>query len=159
MKTDFHHPSEPGTPWRALGLPLLAAFLGLTGCGSADNATVLRLVDLFTEELVRNTPTKIARAEETDLWNFAETSAAPDALPTLGWKAGTGVSDFGIRDGRLKGRTTTETPIIYLERTAGLDSVDVLHAIEVRVRASEGENLMATVQGDQPTKGAETDRE
>ena len=147
MSSNQWHTPVPNPAGHSFPLWLSIALFSLTGCGHADNAAVLRLVDLFTEDMVRNTPTKIVRGGETDAWNFAEPPEAPRASPTLGWKAGAGVSGLRVRDGRLTGRTTTATPILYLERTAGLDNADVLHAIEVRARASEGENLMAHVQG------------
>ena len=61
---------------------------------------------------------------------------------TRGWEAGPGVSGLAIRDGMLVGRSTTDFPILHVERTAGLDNADQLHAVEVRLRVSKGANLL-----------------
>src|SRR5262245_6666385 len=52
-----------------------------------------------------------------------------------------GVADLAIRDGRLVGRATTDTPILHLERTSGFEDADALHAIEIRMRVSDGANF------------------
>ena len=46
---------------------------------------------------------------------------------TLGWQAGPDVNDFQVRDGRLMGRSTSDCPIIYVERTVGLDDPHQTH--------------------------------
>jgi arylsulfatase A-like enzyme len=51
------------------------------------------------------------------------------------------VSDLAVRDGMLVGRTTTDFPIVRIERTTGLENPDQLHAVEVRLRVSAGANL------------------
>jgi arylsulfatase A-like enzyme len=63
---------------------------------------------------------------------------------TRGWEAGPGVSGLAIREGLLVGRTTTDFPILHLERTSGLENADQLHAVEVRLRVSSGANLSLT---------------
>ena len=129
---------------------LLASML-LAACGGGSSgAIVIRLVDRFQEGMVQNSPTKVTRSQSTDVWNFAEPGedSASEGSVTLGWKTGIGVTGLAVRDGRLRGRSTTEVPIIYLEREKGLDSSDLLHAIEVRARASKGTRLMAATEGE-----------
>ena len=41
-----------------------------------------------------------------------------------------------IRDGRLTGRSTTDFPVVHFERTTGFDNPDLVHAVEIRMRAS-----------------------
>lgn len=73
--------------------------------------------------------------------------AAPPALAaaTRGWEAGPGVTALAIRDGLLVGRTTTDFPVIHLERSSGLDNPDQLHALEIRLRVGAGANLYASM--------------
>jgi arylsulfatase A-like enzyme len=66
----------------------------------------------------------------------------PAAVPaTRGWEAGPGVTGLAIRDGLLVGRSTTESPILHVERTSGLENADQLQAVEIRMRVSAGANL------------------
>ncbi|HEY6547509.1 MAG TPA: sulfatase, partial [Vicinamibacteria bacterium] len=66
--------------------------------------------------------------------------AAPIAA-TRGFEAGPGVTGLAVRDGLLVGRSTTDNPILHVERTAGLDNADQLHAVVVRMRVSAGTNF------------------
>ncbi|MCP4573633.1 MAG: hypothetical protein GY838_14840, partial [bacterium] len=93
-------------------------------------------MDVFPSAIVDNTP---AAADETayrSQWRFDEPAA--DAQD---WRAGSGVAGLEVRDGRLRGRSTTELPILHVERTTGLDDSDLLHAVELRLRVSQGANL------------------
>ena len=82
-------------------------------------------------------PTR-ARAGHTG----ASGPSAAGAFPaTRGWEAGAGIAGLALRDGRLVGRTTTDIPILRVERTSGLDNGDQLHAVEIRMRVSKGSNL------------------
>lgn len=93
--------------------------------------------------MVRNSPTQLARSKSTDVWNFAEPreNSSSEGSATLGWKTGIGVTGLTVRDGRLRGRSTTGVPIIYVERKQGLETSDLLHAIEVRARTSKGNTV------------------
>jgi arylsulfatase A-like enzyme len=100
---------------------------------------VVRLVDLFPSAVVSGdagAPSEIPPTE----WRF-------DGGDDLGWKAGVGVTGLQVRDGRLAGTTTTDFPIIHVERMSGLDEPDVLHSVEVRARVSKGGNLEMIVLG------------
>lgn len=122
----------------------------LAACGGSSGTTVIRLVDRFQEDMVRNSPTQVARSKSTDVWNFAEPgeNSSSEGSATLGWKTGIGVTGLTVRDGRLRGRSTTGVPIIYVERKQGLETSDLLHAIEVRARTSKGTRLMANTGGE-----------
>jgi arylsulfatase A-like enzyme len=80
-------------------------------------------------------------------WRFAAaTSDAPARTPTIsgakppGWTAGPGVQGLAVRDGRLVGRTSTDVALIDLERPPS-DDRDVVHEVQIRMRASAGANL------------------
>ena len=62
-------------------------------------------------------------------------------VDTGGVEAGPGVSGLEIRDGRLVGQTTSGFPLLRVERVGEIDGDDQVHAIEVRLRASDGANL------------------
>ena len=122
----------------------------LASCGgSSDQPIVWRLVDNFDKEMVKNVPTQVMRPEPAGLWGFGETpDEAPEEAPTtLGWKVGTAVSSLSVAEGRLQGRATTDFPIIYVERDEGLDTSDLLHAVEIRMRADKGANVSMQTQG------------
>ncbi|MEO8127433.1 MAG: sulfatase [Bryobacteraceae bacterium] len=119
----------------------------LSACGGSSGPGVTRLVDRFKTDMVKNTQARKSRPKPAGLWNFAEANAtAPDAKPMLGWTAGVGVSGLALKDGRLKGHTTTDFPIIYVERP-GKDETDSVHSIEIRLKANKGTNLMVSTQG------------
>src|SRR5262249_14720875 len=144
-------------PWT---LPLFVAVIAAACArGGPEHApTANRLVDQFDPKLVEGSSDKTARPIPRTEWRFDAppptpppappapgASPAPPAFPaTRGWEAGPGVSGLAIRDGRLVGRTTSDFPIVRVERTTGLDNADQLHAIEVRLSVSGGANLQAT---------------
>lgn len=96
------------------------------------DAPVVRLVDVFDEATVEGSSTDRAELPRTE-WRFDRGDHS--------WKAGPGVSGLTVREGRLVGRATTDVPIVYVERTSGLENPDTLHAVEVRLRVSKGSNL------------------
>lgn len=142
---DSSHQPTSG-PMRVL--TTIAAWIcasAVIGCGApaAPPPETIHLTDLFTPQVVVGA-TGVAAAGPRTEWRFD--GAAPQPPParfpaTRGWEASPGVSGLAIRDGLLTGRTTTDFPIVRLERTAGLDNLDQLHSIEVRMRASAGRNL------------------
>jgi arylsulfatase A-like enzyme len=90
------------------------------------------LVDVFEESMVEGrtaAPPPIARTE----WRFKNEKSPFAAV--------VGVSGLAVRDGLLHGRATSTVPLVALERTSGLDSRDQLYAVEVRMRASGGDNV------------------
>jgi arylsulfatase A-like enzyme len=131
---------------RALALaPILVACVAAACARPASAPPTTRLVDVFDRKLVSGgtagTTAPVPRTE----WRFDEppatgTQRGPFAA-TNGWEAGPGVSDLQVRDGRLVGRTTTDFPILHLERIAGLENPDQLHSIEVRMRVSAGARM------------------
>ena len=51
------------------------------------------------------------------------------------------MSGLRVNGNVLTGRSTTNVPIVHVERQSGLDDPDVLHQVIVRARVSEGANL------------------
>jgi len=127
------------------------ALLGASGCSRQADSGVTRLVDRFKREMIKGSPGKRSAPEPAALWSFGAPAAksSPEKA-ALGWSAGDGVTGLSHRDGRLKGHTTTNFPILYVERQGKLDTPDLLYAIEVRLRVSKGTNVMATTQGQVP---------
>jgi arylsulfatase A-like enzyme len=136
-------------PW-AGGLLLVA---GLTaGCTRSPEAVAIRLTDVFDASRVEGSTGRDEGAVRRTEWLFdgplprptpaARTTRAPAArAATRGWEAGPGVSGLVVRDGLLLGRTTSDLPIVHLQRMDGLDNSDQLHAVEIRLRVSKGTNL------------------
>ena len=123
---------------RPTELSLTLAFL--VGCGGSDSPTVVRLVDHFDSANVEGSPQGAAEAPKA-LWVFAEPGDSGD--PLLGWKAGPGVADLRVVDGKLTGRATTDFPIIYASRPESVDTSDLFHSLVVRGRTSEATELRA----------------
>ncbi len=138
---------------RAFVAVCLGAAVLAPACRNAGPRTTapIRLVDLY-----RPDPATAAReagsapAAPASQWRFtlaAVTVAAP-ARPGLAgarpapppWAAGPGVADLKAENGLLVGRTTAAFPILHLRRPRS-DDRDVVHEVQVRVRASAGANL------------------
>ena len=116
-------------------------FLGLgvlAGCGGTPSEVItIRLLDEFASATVEGGSTDSVPSPPPTEWRFDGSASGT----TQQWKAGPGVAGLSVRDGSLRARSTTEIPILHVERTSGLENGDVLHAIEVRMRASEGSKL------------------
>ena len=108
----------------------------LLSCGGANEPAVVRLVDEFPSASISGMVEAAATAEPTE-WRF-------DADEEHAFTAGAGVTGLTVSDGRLTGRSSTEVPVIHVERTRGLDDPDVLHEVIIRARISEGTNLWVT---------------
>jgi arylsulfatase A-like enzyme len=141
----------------------IAACAACSGAGPSNTApNAIRLVDLFDAKRVEGVAQSRPTVSRTEFrFDGPATAAAPTpATPapgtpavgtptaaaskfaaTYGWQAGPGVEGLAVREGRLVGRSTTDAPIIYLERTSGFEAPDSLHAVEIRMRASAGANI------------------
>lgn len=140
-----------------LALGVLLGALGLTcACRPqpASPQSVIRLHDIFAAEDIKGRLTKEELKVNRTAWKFDGSEFAPavtnDAPATLGWRPGPGSSPLEIKEGRLVGKSTNSHPIIYLERASGTDDLDLLHALEVRMRISAGTNLSARLVGPDP---------
>jgi arylsulfatase A-like enzyme len=67
----------------------------------------------------------------------------------LAWKALEGIDDATVGPGGLSGTVTTPTPVVVLQSRNTMGDGDQIHAIEVRMKVSAGENLGLTVLGPQ----------
>jgi arylsulfatase A-like enzyme len=149
----------PGSRARRVSMCLLTA-LSAAACGrQASEPKAIRLIDAFDAKLVEGTaakPADVASVRRTE-WRFDGPAPSPPSPPpppakpaplafpaTRGWEAGPGVSDLAIRDGTLVGRTTSDFPVLHVERTTGLENADQLYAVEVRLRVTRGANLFLT---------------
>jgi arylsulfatase A-like enzyme len=108
----------------------------------------IRLVDLYRPQASETSAAAPALPPPVE-WRFAAAQinagrpAAPSAAPASkapAWAAGLGVQGVAVRDGRLVGRTTAAVPILDLVRPPR-DDRDVVHEVQVRMRASAGSNL------------------
>jgi arylsulfatase A-like enzyme len=139
---------------RCIGV-LAAACLGLACRRGPEPSSTVRLVDLFEAQKIEGAaPAPAAAIARRTEWRFdgpppsppAAPSGAPAASPppfpaTRGFEAGPGIAGLAVRDGRLVGQSSTAFPVLRVERRAGPDDADQLHAVEVRLRASKGTNL------------------
>ncbi len=120
---------------------LLTAVLASFSCaGGGDAPSTIRLVDIFGAATVEGGPAAPATASSRTEWTFDEPGKSK-------WQAGPGVAGLAVREGRLRGTSTKDFPIVHVERTTGLDNQDLLHSVEVRVRVSKGTNLSLNVVG------------
>jgi arylsulfatase A-like enzyme len=104
----------------------------------------IHLVNEINPENVEGTPQEAVTVPPRTEWRFDGSSPSPSGetdSATLGWQAGPGVADLQVRDGRLVGRSTSDCPIIYAERTVGLDDPYQICAFEIRMRVSAGADL------------------
>ncbi|HKC10915.1 MAG TPA: hypothetical protein VKI41_02530 [Vicinamibacteria bacterium] len=122
----------------AAALPLLFG-----ACNRPAPPPSLRLFDLYR-------PTPVEGPAAGDVVTRARTerrfdgpgAPEPGKLPlTRGWEAGPGTTEIALREGRLVGRATDDSPILHLERKRGLEDKDVLHGVEIRLRVSAGNEL------------------
>ncbi len=110
-----------------------AAVIALTGCaGAVDGRDTVRFVDLSGELEFVNRPETTRSLPRTE-WRFEGGD--------LGWRKGPGISKLDHRDGLLTGSSNAEFPILHVERTRDLDDHDLLHEVQVTMRASAGANL------------------
>jgi len=137
---------------------LLLAILGVSvflltrlqtdGGGSSGRGPVaIHLVDEFNPENVEGTPQETVTMPPRIEWRFDGSAPSPSGetdSATGGWQAGPGVAGLQVRDGRLMGRSTSDCPIIYAERTVGLDDPHQICAFEIRMRVSAGADLAVT---------------
>lgn len=119
---------------------LVACGSGVDSANEAPNApeaatepTFLSLSERFASARIEVAVEPTAVDDEPQ-WSFAEDGAEH------GWHAIHGVSDLAVRDGRLGGRTG-ELPLLVSSPPPPLDAGDLMHAIELRIRVSEGTQI------------------
>lgn len=131
--------------WLADSVP--ASLLALSiGCQlpSSESRNSLRLVDRYEKVEIDAGEAQGSRILPRTEWRFdgkVDDRVPPDSAATRGWRGGTGVAELTVHNGHLTGRTTSDFPILHVERTTGLEDKDLLHEVEVRLRVSAGANL------------------
>ena len=123
---------------------LLMRLLPDWGGSTTRGPVAIHLVNEFKPENVEGTPQETVNVPPRAEWRFDGSAPSPSGETNaykLGWQTGPDVNDLQVRDGRLVGRSTGDCPIIYAERTVGLDDPDTLYAVEIRMRVSAGANL------------------
>ena len=126
---------------------VVAALAVSAACGSTSEPVAVRLVDLFESPMVTGSP--VVDPPQRTEWRFDGTMPEGEIAATGGVVAGPGVSGLEIRDGRLVGQTTNNFPLLRVERTGEQDAQDQVHAIEVRMRVSDGANLQIAFSADE----------
>jgi len=123
-----------------------SALVCLCACGGPPPPPASRLVDLYEPEVVEGRVEAAGRPVVRTEWRF---DAPPPADPAGEWKAGNAVAGLAAREGRLVGKTTGDFPVVHVARTRGLEDEDLLHEVQVRLRASGGANLAVSFAADE----------
>ena len=116
-------------------------------CASEPETVSIRLIDDFENAMVQGTP-PAAEPERTE-WRFDGEGTIPapeDAGDTFGWTVFNDIGDLSVRGGMLVGNTGA-LPVLLGIRPDDLEENDLLYAIEVRMRVSEGAELGVTFNG------------
>src|SRR5262245_4182680 len=130
---------------------VVLALVALVACEKVFPSSVggHRFVDEMKLEMVYRSPTQAKPSEPVGFWNFKDRTSKPvskESEETFGWKAGVNVAGLAERNGRLTGKSMSEFPIIYVDRKPAADESDVLHSIEIHMRADKGTNLSVSFQ-------------
>ena len=137
-----------------LGATMVCTAALLVACEPAsDTPITVRLIDHFDRAVVEGTvPIEVP---EPTLWRFdgEGTLPVPEESPeTVGWRVASGIEGLAVEEGLLVGRTDIDEPPADPQRFAleegelpalsatlpDLPNAEFLHAVEVRMRASEG---------------------
>ena len=138
--------NEGGFPMRSVLLPALVCIS--LGCSRDDGIRTIRIIDEFDPNLVHGAPVSKTPAPQL-FWNFSQPGNSNISL--LGWKVGSGVAGLKVVDGKLTGRTTTSTPIIYVPRPETADEEDLVHSLEVKARTAAQYTLLLVYAFVRPT--------
>lgn len=130
---------------RCVGLALLACLGGCRARSAAPPGPV-RLVDAYQADAVQDGVAPEPPRARTE-WRFDG--------QTRGWTAGTGVAALAAREGHLQGRSVTDFPILHVDRRTDAEDRDIVHEIQVRLRASAGRNLSVASRGAEKVDFAE----
>ncbi len=127
-------------------VPFLLIALLAAACGAPPSPSgPVRLVDLFHADDVEGASASPGVKLPPLEWRFDGEEAAAAAAA---WKGGAAVAGVTVQDGRLTGRSTGDFPILHAATTGPL-TADLVHAIEVRMRASAGANLWFGSRGEE----------
>lgn len=106
-----------------------------------------RLIDLHRPPATQAGAQAVPPPARTE-WRFDGTPPTLEkAVATWGWSAFNGVAGLAVRKGRLVGRTTSNLPVLHLQRSPGFEEREAVHGIEVRMRVSAGTSLAVELDG------------
>lgn len=138
----------PAVRWAAVSLPApLAAgsLLLFAACaqepGRDGAASVVRLSDVFTEEMVEER-VEVVEPERSE-WTLASLDEG------WSWRAPMGVTGASTGEAGLSGTVQMPRPVIELTAPAALGGEDRLHSIEIRMRVSDGDSVGVTTLGEE----------
>ena len=120
---------------------VVAAAVGLYGCGRSSEPPAFSLVEAFAGATVEN-PVEPGEPREKTEWRFdgEGTVEIIENETTGGFRVLHGIENLSIRDGALAG-TTAETPLLLTKAPASLDATDIVHSVELRMSVSAGERF------------------
>src|SRR5205085_5564775 len=101
---------------------------------SSRPGSSIRLFDEFKPGFISGSPAQITPPKAQE-WTFTG-STAPDF-----WQKGPGIDALKVVENRLSGKTTTDFPIIAIDRSLNPDDKDPFYALEIRMKASSGKNI------------------
>lgn len=118
------------------GVVILVA---VSGCGERASAPLARrLVDDFSPAAVSGTP-KAGPVPQAVVWRF------DDATGTAGtkteWEGVLGIRNLAVEGGKLRGETTSASPVLRIGPIPKLASTDLVHEIQIRMRIQGGRNI------------------
>jgi arylsulfatase A-like enzyme len=112
----------------------------LCACGSdrqASTPVAQRLVDLFSEATIEGTPAAPAAIPKTE-WTFAAGGERP-------WRAAGSLRGLRVEDGALVATSAGPSSLLHVAWEPGPEyRDDLLHSVEVRMRASAGGRISFT---------------
>lgn len=109
-----------------------------------QHITTISLVKMYKPQDVHGRIIARVAAQPRTEWRFDDPTPAEVIVKnnaTRGWEVASGVSNLAIKEGKLTGQTYGNLSLLHFERTSDLEDPDVLHSIEIRLRASKGSNL------------------
>lgn len=123
----------------AVGCALLSAGCQHSPPPETEQTSPLRLIDLFQPQSLETVDDPISEGNADPVsdprrssvsWRLAEGEVK-------GWQAAVGIASFTVEQG-LKGRSESEFPLLQGTFDGELDELDLVHSVEVRLRASAG---------------------
>jgi arylsulfatase A-like enzyme len=111
-----------------------------------SEASAVRLSDVYTADMLAD-PAEVVETERSE-WRLAALGADGSGEPA-GWsfRAPVGIDRATVGDGGLAGTVAMPRPVVVLEAPSPLGDGDRLHAIEVRMKVSDGRSLQVTALG------------
>ena len=112
--------------------------VSLAGCGDQpEPPAIVRLVDHFSGAVVVDAVEPMEIEQTVLRFDGSSTVRDPkEPEETLGWEALHHASNLEIRDGRLRGRIDGDLAVLATPKPEDLAHGDLLHAFEIRIRAT-----------------------